>query len=1246
MKALPLFLALACLTTAAQAGTDAYIQWATSKWGSTTVGNSSAKATTWGETADPDHDGLLNLLEYACDTDPTRHNPASDCYQFTVPPSGALSSRYPQLFAWLRTDDPDLRITCQTSDNLVYWYPDAPVNFDLPPPANPHVWTQETGNLLRGLRQMHYIDVQSLAVRTAAFMRLSVSRRGSTVTSPGVDPFSFTSQPGVATGSTARSSAIVLGGFAGNVTLNIPAGVTLFVNGIAKTGSTATVKAGDTLWMQATAPGIAGVPRNYTLTIGGQSATWTFTTAAIAAVPDHPGTDSGYTPVETGVSDTGAAQISIPIVVSPGTAGMQPKLSIGYSSQGGNGPLGVGFSLSGLSTISRVGRTVAQDGVKGGVNLDANDRFALDGQRLIAINGADGADGTEYRLEFDPTSRIRSYGTEGSGPQRWVVETKAGLKMEFGTTADSRVVSSPANRVGYVRNDIYTSIPGSLITDLLNSPKYPNSPDKTQFWSSMTSGATGDNYGQRLRGYLTPKTSGQYQFHINSDDYSQLRFNPAGPSEAGSTVVLNNPGTTVSPQYNLIAGVSYFIEALHKEGPGNDYLNVYWTGPSIPAWTLLAGDILSPYDPTQPYPTVGAGAWALNSVTDTTGNAIVVTYDAAAAQRGELLVSRIAYTSNIAAGLSANQEVVFEYEDRPDLRTAYSNGLESKILKRLKAVESRARNGATMQMVRRYILNYRLSSLTSSSLLTGVAEQRDGGASHETTFAWKDEALKQFKFSEHPFPAHGTVWYSQEHTYTGDFNNDGRSDLFSTGDDQKMTVMLSRSDGSFQVIRATASLGFTRGEIWLADFNGDGNADILTRANGTSNLVAYLGDGTGQFTAQLITQSYSWSVADVSVGDFDGNGRSDFILRKGTANAPWTAYVYRQSPSGFDALPLPAQTEPLNGEGWAVGDFNGDGRYDLISLTQGSNKFVILEGQSSVSFAERVVTFSLANGTLSLPQLDFGDFNGDSITDFVYPYSSSLVTVFFTGAATTRTFRTPDVPGGINWLRSSVGDYNGDGRFDFMTWQGTGLLKLISNGDGTYEILQNPASVSNWNAGNTWYGDFDGDGKTDFESAYSNFASFRSDMFGIGDFVSTVTNTHDGRTTFTHKSLAQEVGSIHTPDNIQQYPCHSFQAAIHVVSSMTSRNGIDGDGFTQPPASPLGENTVNYRYEGAWSCLDGRGFMGFKAVETTDATSGIITRTVYESSTPLLGGRTKHTEQRLSTAPVGGSALISESDTT
>jgi hypothetical protein len=80
----------------------------------------------------------------------------------------------------------------------------------------------------------------------------------------------------------------------------------------------------------------------------------------------------------------GAANYTIPITVPPGIAGMQPELSINYNSNAGNGQLGVGFSLGGLSIIHRCSKTIATDGTKGGVNYDSNDRYCLDGQRLIA----------------------------------------------------------------------------------------------------------------------------------------------------------------------------------------------------------------------------------------------------------------------------------------------------------------------------------------------------------------------------------------------------------------------------------------------------------------------------------------------------------------------------------------------------------------------------------------------------------------------------------------------------------------------------------------------------------------------------------------------------------------------------------------------------------------------------------------------------------------------------------------------
>jgi len=152
-----------------------------------------------------------------------------------------------------------------------------------------------------------------------------------------------------------------------------------------------------------------------------------------------------YTPGQFSVSDTGAAVYTIPIQVPPGTAGMSPELALVYNSQVGNGLLGMGWSLSGLSAITRCPRTVAQDGVRGGVNYDANDRFCLDGQRLVLIAGTYGADGAEYRTERESFARIVSYGTSGNGPAWFKVWTKSGQIMEYGNTADSSIQAVPAS---------------------------------------------------------------------------------------------------------------------------------------------------------------------------------------------------------------------------------------------------------------------------------------------------------------------------------------------------------------------------------------------------------------------------------------------------------------------------------------------------------------------------------------------------------------------------------------------------------------------------------------------------------------------------------------------------------------------------------------------------------------------------------------------------------------------------------
>ena len=155
------------------------------------------------------------------------------------------------------------------------------------------------------------------------------------------------------------------------------------------------------------------------------------------------GTGKGVVGAIGGVVDVGglgAATYTIPLELPEGIKGVQPSLSVTYNSQGGNGLLGWGWTLGGLSAISRVTENLFLDGMKKGVNFD-DDRFALDGQRLMAIDGIYGNDLAEYRTEVDGMSKIVSY-TEDSivnGPAKFKVWTADGLIMEYGFTPKSKI---------------------------------------------------------------------------------------------------------------------------------------------------------------------------------------------------------------------------------------------------------------------------------------------------------------------------------------------------------------------------------------------------------------------------------------------------------------------------------------------------------------------------------------------------------------------------------------------------------------------------------------------------------------------------------------------------------------------------------------------------------------------------------------------------------------------------------------
>jgi virulence plasmid B protein/VCBS repeat protein len=227
-------------------------------------------------------------------------------------------------------------------------------------------------------------------------------------------------------------------------------------------------------------------------------------------------TAAGFTPGSFRVTESGAAEYRIPIQVAPGIAGMEPKLALVYNSQGGNGLLGVGWSLEGLSSITRCPRTMAQDGVRGGVNYDWNDRYCLDGQRLILVSpppASYGDPGAEYRTERESFSKVISYGVVGNGPVWFRVWTKSGQILDYGSTDDSRI---EAQGKSPVRTWAVNKIADTKGNDL--TVTYTKDPVNGEFWPARIdyTASAGTGPSSSVRFAYESRTDVTPQFHAGS----------------------------------------------------------------------------------------------------------------------------------------------------------------------------------------------------------------------------------------------------------------------------------------------------------------------------------------------------------------------------------------------------------------------------------------------------------------------------------------------------------------------------------------------------------------------------------------------------------------------------------------------------------------------------------------------------------------------------------------------------------
>lgn len=129
---------------------------------------------------------------------------------------------------------------------------------------------------------------------------------------------------------------------------------------------------------------------------------------------------------------TGTGAYRIPVEVPPGHAGLTPTLALQYSTHGGNGVAGVGWSL-GLAEVSR--RTDK------GLPFfdDAVDTFTAQGDELLDVGGE------RYRSRIEGRfARIRH--VQATGRDFWSVEERDGTRVLYGLDASARLQAGP-NRI-------------------------------------------------------------------------------------------------------------------------------------------------------------------------------------------------------------------------------------------------------------------------------------------------------------------------------------------------------------------------------------------------------------------------------------------------------------------------------------------------------------------------------------------------------------------------------------------------------------------------------------------------------------------------------------------------------------------------------------------------------------------------------------------------------------------------------
>jgi hypothetical protein len=425
----------------------------------------------------------------------------------------------------------------------------------------------------------------------------------------------------------------------------------------------------------------------------------------------------------------------------------------------------------------------------------------------------------------------------------------------------------------------------------------------------------------------------------------------------------------------------------------------------------------------------------------------------------------------------------------------------------------------------------------------------------------------------------------------GDVNNDGQQDLIVTSGNN-YSVLLGTSKGNFN---PASTIPPPPATIQAPNPVGGSPVTIVTSPATTGSSFA-VGDLNGDGKADLVYLDYNLNEINPITNNPQGyTGIFYFVSLSngdGTFQAPVPYVVPQIAPSsGYDIA--------LTADSIHIGDFNGDGKADLIfnftDITGPNNVYLqglmVLPGNGDGTFGAPIITYTY-NGTTAptsatnnIPTIaNVIDINGDSKLDLA-TYEGNFAVNNGIGVTTTNlqiylgkgdgTFATPTTAVTSTHLASATfADFNGDGKLDLAclgedaNTQGQ-LFVALGNGDGTFgtpalSLLSGGDVVPE--SGLT-AADFDGDGKIDL--AYLDTESFSGIFYGKGDGTFTSVPIQNGQITpkdLVNLAVGTSQGTIALDLNKDGHP--------DILSGNGVLLSLYGSATTTPPPPTLTATTT------------------------------------------------------------------------